>query len=713
MARSLTSAIRSHPWRSLAGVALVALVAGGFMFRDLIGATIARDLPIDYTLPKVRPLDPRPGEVVYRIDADRSEVSVRVREVLAGNDNEVTLTTNGIAGDIGVTDADASTARFSEMAVSVHQLHSDNALRDKVLQHELLESHDHRTVSLMDATLTSAEPLGGEHPRAEVVIEGDLVVKGESHPVTFEGTAGLDGDTLTADATASMKMSDLGVGPINKVGLVQTRDDLAVHLEVVAVDGRRFTPPTGVSLGTIEGSGSADPDRATGAPSFAREIRPILEDNCVSCHGTGAIGAQMLTLDDAGQAAEVADGLALVTRTGYMPPWPPSDEGVPLQHPRGLDPAEITLIGDWAEAGGPLDVERTVELRAPVEPEVVTPRADVVVRLPEPYVGDGTRANDYRCFVLDPGFTRDEMITGYEFLPDSLEVVHHVLVYRVPRQRVALALARDDADPGPGYGCGDSAGMSTGGSGLVGGWVPGQRPRDFGEAVELPMAPGDQLVVQIHYHYEGMLRPDRSAMNLELAGDPSTIRALEPHSLVGPVELPCPLEERDAPLCDREAARAEASTRAGGGGAGLANSTHAMCGTDPAALAARSDGWTATTECTFPVRRDSHIVDVLGHMHELGSEFRMTLNKGRPDETVLLHIPTWNFAWQLNYQPVEPVAAHRGDTVTIECSWDRTLRHDPQPRYIFFAEGTEDEMCFATITELPDEPVRTASPGAD
>jgi hypothetical protein len=410
----------------------------------------------------------------------------------------------------------------------------------------------------------------------------------------------------------------------------------------------------------------------------------------------------MLTLDNAGQAAVVAEGLALVTRTEYMPPWPPSEQGVALAHPRGLDPAEIDLIGEWAEAGGPLDVPRSTKLTAPDTPEVVRPDADIVLQLPEPYVGDGTKSNDYRCFLLDPGFEHDEMITGYEFVPDASEVVHHVLVYRVPAPRVPIATARDLADPGPGYGCGDSAGMSTGGNGLVGGWVPGQRPRDFGDGVGLPMSQGDQLVVQIHYHYEGLLRADQSTMNLELADDAAGVRALLPRSLVGPVELPCPAEDRGAPLCDRELARAAASQRAGGGEAGIANATHAMCGTNPAELASQSDGWTATTECTFPMRRDSHIVDVLGHMHEIGSQFRMTLNKGRPDETVLLDIPTWNFAWQLNYQPVEPVRASAGDSITIECSWDRTLRHEPEPRYIFFAEGTEDEMCFATITELPD-----------
>ena len=98
------------------------------------------------------------------------------------------------------------------------------------------------------------------------------------------------------------------------------------------------------------------------------------------------------------------------------------------------------------------------------------------------------------------------------------------------------------------------------------------------------------------------------------------------------------------------------------------------------------------------------MVDVLGHMHTMGKSFRMTLNPGTPGETVLLDIPVWNFDWQLNYQPVDPVPVKRGDTIRIECSWDRSLRYDPEPRYLVFAEGTEDEMCFSTYTVLPNQP---------
>ena len=66
---------------------------------------------------------------------------------------------------------------------------------------------------------------------------------------------------------------------------------------------------------------------------------------------------------------------------------------------------------------------------------------------------------------------------------------------------------------------------------------------------------------------------------------------------------------------------------------------------------------------------------------------------------MLLDIPRWEFGWQFNYYPIDEIMVKPGDWVRIECSWDRTLR-DPElePAYVLWADGTDDEMCFGTMT---------------
>ncbi|MEL6981222.1 MAG: monooxygenase, partial [Actinomycetota bacterium] len=65
-------------------------------------------------------------------------------------------------------------------------------------------------------------------------------------------------------------------------------------------------------------------------------------------------------------------------------------------------------------------------------------------------------------------------------------------------------------------------------------------------------------------------------------------------------------------------------------------------------------------------------------------------------------IPDWDFDWQYNYQPADTIVIDADDVIRIECGWDRA-RRDPtlEPAYVLWADGTDDEMCFATLTTRP------------
>ena len=691
--RGLFSSVRRHPWRTLSVSVLLVVGAGAFLNREMIGILLTPDDPVDLTLPLVEPLAAQPNEVVYRVDASRSVLTVGVDEILAGAEKRVELTTHGITGDIGVSGSagTAPTVRLSDVGVDVAQLKSDNGLRDKVLHHEFLESHDHPQVRLQDATVTlPTDATGTEVDGA--TLSGTLVVKDVEKPVTWTVDATVDGDTLTATADAKVTMSEFGVGPISKVGLVRTGNDVDLKLKLVAVDGREFTPPTELTLDQVDTENDGE------GPSFAKDVRPILENNCASCHQPGKIGSHTWTLTSAQDASEVADGLAIVTKSKFMPPWPASELSVPFAHPRGLTTAQIKTVTDWAAAGGKLDVDPKSKVKPSKEDEVPLPRADKVVKMAEPYQGSSAKRDDYRCFILDPQVTAPSFLTGFTFDPDQIQIVHHAIVTRVRTRQLGIVQGQDAGEAGPGWSC--PGGMGAGIGDRVAGWVPGQRPADFADGDGFDFQPGDVLVAQIHYHYDKESPADQSGMTLEFAKDPTNIRPLQSVTLIGPVEIPCPAGGTGV-LCDRAASVAEAGERFGPAGAAIPNLLHRLCGTTPEQLAAASDGVTSSTTCDYPMRSTGEIISVLGHMHEIGSGYRMTLNPGTPEEKVLLDIPVWNFNWQLSYAPVDPVPIEKGDTVRVTCNWDRKLRYDPDPRYIVFAEGTQDEMCFSTLTIRP------------
>lgn len=703
--------IRTHPLRVV--VLVVALAGCGGLawaqikpFVGLPGGEVAR------TIPAAPELDAGPGEDLFRIDATQSSMTYTVGEQLAGRDRgEAEGTTNGIAGDIALNRGDPSASRIGEIVVDVRQLRSDNSLRDRRLRQDFLASDDFPLATFVTTSIEGAPDEIPESGEVELRLVGDLTVKETTVPATWDATVELVGGELVATATTTVKMSDLGIGPISVAGLVRSEDEVTLALDLVAGDPEKVPtelPPL------------AD-ERADGdGPSFAQDVQPILESSCASCHVEGQVGSHVMPMETAGDAARYADGIGVVTQAGYMPPWPASDEGIPLQHPRGLTDDEIATLTDWAEAGAPLDVDADTELVPEVDEDMPTPRDDLTLRMEEPYQGSPENKNDYRCFTMDPGFTEPTFITGYSFVPDELEVVHHALVYKVNTEAAAQAREKDGEDGRPGWQCYVGTGLDAdaalngglgGISNLVAGWVPGQRPLDFGNDAGYLVEPGEVLIAQIHYHYgTDDLPADQSELRLQTEPGTEDITELITANPIAPVEIPCQEGDDDHPLCDRDAAMADVFERYGGIAGAIPNAVLGACDREVEDYADQTDG-IGSTSCDKTMEHSGQIVDVLGHMHELGQSFRMTLNPGTDDEKVLLDIPTWNFDWQLNYQPVDEVRVEEGDTLRIECTWDRGLRHDPEPRYILFAEGTEDEMCFSTYTLLPDEPVTDADYG--
>jgi polyisoprenoid-binding protein YceI len=710
-----------HPWLSAA--ALVVVVAGG------IGAVQVKDWidppyrTTSYDVPTAPHLTARSGETVYRIDPTRSRASYTVDEQIVGKTaSSATGSTQGIAGDVALDPSRPAAVRIGEIVIDVEQLHSDSSLRDARLRSDFLESHDHPLARFRTTAVEGLPSTVEDGTRADVRITGDLTVKGTTRPVTWRGTARLSGDEVRLDASTTVRLSDFGAGPISIIGLLSTSDEARLDLRVVAADPTSQDIPTEI----------ADPtgEVATGGPSFARKVEPILEENCVGCHRSGEIGADVWTLDTAGDAATVAGGVATVTASRYMPPWPPSTKGVPVQHARGLTTDQIATLASWAAHGGRLDVARGHRLQERSTKEPDPPRVDVVLKMAEMYAGDGTETNDYRCFVLDPHFTAPTYVTGAQFTPGNRKIVHHALIYRTAASELPSIERLDGADGRPGWSCGlggapaptkaTTTAARTGaqasprrGAGgvaaatgsrrqLFAGWVPGQRPRQAGPNMGFLFQPGDVVVMQIHYHYDGGVLADRSTLALQTQAPTPEMHSLVTVTPTAPVELPCPAAASSGPLCDKAASQADMVARYGPSAPAINEVLKRACG----AGNVTSDPVTGngTSQCDSRVRTDGDLVDFMGHMHTRGKTFTMTLNPGTPEEQVLLDIPAWNFDWQINYQPVDPIPVKRGDVIRIRCTWDRSQVVDPQPRYITFAEGTEDEMCFSTYTIDPTEP---------
>jgi hypothetical protein len=449
-------------------------------------------------------------------------------------------------------------------------------------------------------------------------------------------------------------------------------------------------------------------------------VAPILEQSCASCHNTGQMAGRHVRLDTAADARAISDGLKTVTQTGYMPPWPASDKGVELAHVPRLSADDLAALAAWSDAGGPLDVPGDTKLEMPPEVAALQPRQDLTLTIPA-YTGVASNTNDYRCFVLDPEITEDTILTGYTFVADQLEQLHHAQVFRISDEQMANAAELDGADGRPGWECYGGPGLAgrradrvpgeerrrdvgfAGQDNLVAGWVPGQSPVIFPESSGVTMHKGDALVLQLHYHYATAPVPDASGLAIQLDEPSSDFKELRVVNPLGPVEIPCAPADADAPLCDREASLADNVEKYGPSGASNEAGLLALCRHTPEGLTEDFDGNVARSSCVSRVPQNGQIVGVLGHMHTLGKSFRLTIAPGTDREQILLDIPEWSFDWQMNYSLAKPLRVAAGEEMLMECSWDRRTDPDREPKYIVFAEGTEDEMCFGTYGLVVDD----------
>ncbi len=423
-------------------------------------------------------------------------------------------------------------------------------------------------------------------------------------------------------------------------------------------------------------------------PTYYHDIAPIIAQHCVMCHSEGGIGT--VTLDTPASAVENAAEIALTAAVGDMPPWMPGPESPTMLHERKLTEDEINLLVDWARADAPLGDPN--EATAVVPTEIPSIRKDVVLTMPE-YTPDATLRDDYRCFLIDPQIAENRYITAYTVQPGQPSVVHHVLLYQIEGRGRAQAQRRDAQDEGLGWQCfggPDVAGVDGGLENSIGSWTPGTFPTIFPEATGIRLIGGGLIVMQVHYNLSAGALPDQTSAILQLAPADVEIQPLTTYSLYAPVEIPCPADAT-APECDRATALQKIFEEKG---RSVSNGLLSLCQRSIEDYI-EQDAANVTSTCEYPIPYDLEVISVLGHMHLRGKSIRIESNPGESDGQVILDIPDWDFHWQGGYILQEPITLKRGDTVRITCVWDNTWGDNL--RYIFWGEGTEDEMCLGAV----------------
>jgi hypothetical protein len=376
-----------------------------------------------------------------------------------------------------------------------------------------------------------------------------------------------------------------------------------------------------------------------GAPpvtvTYHRDVLPITQTHCNGCHTAGGIAAQ--ALDSYENARNAARLMADAVEARRMPPWPASPAcGGPFVGDRSLTPEQIRTIGDWAKQGAPEGSPADAPA-APVAPSGLE-RIDFTGAMEKPYTP--TMEDEYRCFIVDPALGAAKNVVGYDIAPGARQVVHHVILYLVPR---TAAQAKDAEDAAPGWSCFGGANVQT--TGVLGAWAPGGAAVRFPAATGIRVGPDTVMAMQVHYNTRNGMVPDQTGVRLMFGLGSELPAALIPLVASG---FRIPPGAKD----------------------------HAFDKAFPNAAGR-------------PVR----LWGSMPHMHTHGKSIRLTVE---PSESCVVDIPQWNFHWQNQYFRTSPLVLGAGDQLRLSCTWD-----NPTDRTLQWGEGTADEMCFAFVYVSP------------
>lgn len=452
---------------------------------------------------------------------------------------------------------------------------------------------------------------------------------------------------------------------------------------------------------------AAEPAQPGKAPSFERDVAPIIAAKCAGCHQKGGIAPSRL--ETAKQISRKSSLIASAVRARVMPPWPPgrSSPAYVGQTARTLSAKQRATILAWAKAGGRIDGPAR-PAPAPEKPEVRDGETLLDLRMPTAYrpsAGKGA-TDDYRCFLLDPKQQEDTFVTSARIEPGRSKVVHHVILFRAAASQIAAAQKLDAGSPGPGWSCFGGTGLPAGEGGLVdslndanwvAAWAPGTGGDRLPDGTGVPLPAGSRIVMQVHYNLLNGSAPDRSRALLTVAPASVGLEPLRTMLLPGPVELGCAKGEK-GPLCDRTAALFELSRKYGSSSAFVPAGLLILC-----TGSAASPKPSPVSKCDRRITAPTTIHIAAGHMHLLGAAIRLELNPGTPRAKVLLDIPRWDFHWQGAYTLARPVEAAAGDVVRVTCRFDvrKRARGDDgmpkTPRYVLWGEGSTDEMCLGIL----------------
>jgi len=387
-------------------------------------------------------------------------------------------------------------------------------------------------------------------------------------------------------------------------------------------------------------------------PTFYKDVLPILQQHCQTCHRAGEIGPMPLV--GLSEARKWSNQIVRRTGQGEMPPWFADSRFGHFSNDPSLTAGQIATLAAWSAAGTPEgNLADAPPPRKWAEGWQI-PQPDQIVRMPKPVAIPAQGDIDYTYEIVHTGFMEDKWVQMSEVRPGSRPHVHHAVVYIRPPGSTWLAQApidtpftrsgpkdsMDEHDPHNGA-------MASADLLLV--YAPGSAPDQWPDNLAKLIPRGSDLIFQMHYTSNGHADRDQTEIGIRFAPRPPekrvlTLQLTNSHFVIPP---------------------------------GVPNHRVEARGTLP---------------------NDAVLLSFFPHLHLRGKEFTYNIihpEKTGPDRFETLLDVHYNFYWQLSYKLAQPRELKAGTELQAVAIFDNSKKnpHNPDPdTAVTWGDQTYDEM---------------------
>lgn len=394
----------------------------------------------------------------------------------------------------------------------------------------------------------------------------------------------------------------------------------------------------------ISFSGSAVPAQSA-SPTFYRDVLPILQNHCQSCHRAGEIAPMSLVTYS--ESRPFARAIATSAAQRKMPPWFADPTVGHFSNDPSLTAREIATLTSWVDANAPAGNPGDAAPPPHWTKGWLIPPPDTVIEMPKAVAIPASGDVEYTYEIVPTHFTEGKWVQFSEVRPSSRENVHHAVVYVRPPgstwlQHAPVGVPFTGADVTATQDRNDTH-FTTADILLV--YAPGSSPDSWPAAAAKFIPAGSDLVFQMHYTTHGHAASDRTSIGLVFAKKTPAQRVLTLQLTNDRFVIP----------------------------PGVPDFRVEVHGSLP---------------------NDARLLSFFPHMHLRGRRFEYNiLSPGHAPETLVR--VNYDFYWQLSYRLAQPRALAAGTVLQAVAWYDNSKNnpHNPDPTVsVHWGDQTYDEM---------------------